>query len=134
MRQTYNGVDYLHTDAYQSEPGFDLALHTGNGRHFPFYDLTNDDEAVSKAFNECSVIVACHPDEAAGATVDFAVAHKKPFAIVPCCVFSRLFPDRRTQSGDAVKTHEQLLDYLQVTATTHEGSPPCTHTHTQVRT
>ena len=65
--------------------------------------------------------VACHPDEATGATVDFAVAHHKPFAVVPCCVFSRLFPDRRTPGGDPVVTHEQLLDHLQAV----KASAPC---------
>ena len=47
--------------------------------------------------------------------VDFAVLHRKPFAVVPCCVFARQFTDRRTADGGRVTTHKQkqLLDYLQ---------------------
>ena len=33
--------------------------------------------------------------QATDAIVEFAVLHKKPFAVVPCCVFPRLFPQRR---------------------------------------
>ena len=43
----------------------------------------------------CAAIVALHPDEATDAVVDWAVRHRRPFAVVPCCVFSRLFPHRR---------------------------------------
>jgi hypothetical protein len=45
--------------------------------------------------------------------VDFAVLHRKPFAVVPCCVFARQFTDRRTADGGRVTTYKQLLDYLQ---------------------
>lgn len=37
----------------------------------------------------CSVVVGMHPDQAAQAMIDFAVLNNKPFACVPCCVFSR---------------------------------------------
>jgi hypothetical protein len=33
---------------------------------------------------------------ATGHIVDAAVALGKPFAVVPCCVFANLFPERRT--------------------------------------
>mmetsp|Transcript_4597 Transcript_4597/g.6520 ORF Transcript_4597/g.6520 Transcript_4597/m.6520 type:complete len:668 (-) Transcript_4597:1723-3726(-) len=42
----------------------------------------------------CTAIIALHPDEATGSIVDFAVQHRIPFVVVPCCVFSRLFPMR----------------------------------------
>lgn len=29
-----------------------------------------------------------------------------------CCVFSRIFPHRRTPEGEAVETYEQLVAYL----------------------
>jgi len=68
----------------------------------------------------CSAIVALHPDEATGDIVDFAVKHRLPFVIVPCCVFSRLFPFRFIPAKDAdepnqqklVSTYEELLAYL----------------------
>lgn len=42
----------------------------------------------------CSAIIALHPDEATGSIVEFAVKHRIPFVVIPCCVFSRLFPMR----------------------------------------
>ena len=57
-----------------------------------------------------------HPDEATEPIVDMALAHGKPFAVVPCCVFAREAAragrDRRTPAGEPVATYEQLLDYL----------------------
>ena len=69
---------------------------------------------------ECSAIVALHPDEATGDIVDFAVKHRLPFVIVPCCVFSRLFPMRfkPLKNGDdankreLVSTYDDLIEYL----------------------
>lgn len=62
---------------------------------------------------KCSAIVALHPDEATDAAVDAAVQSKTPFAIVPCCVFSRLFPNRKLPgTNQPVSTYQDLLDYL----------------------
>ena len=36
----------------------------------------------------CSCVVGLHPDQATEAIVDFAVSRRKPFAVVPCCVFA----------------------------------------------
>ncbi len=72
----------------------------------------------------CSAIVALHPDEATGEVVDFAVRHRIPFVVVPCCVFSRLFPHRlkpntlnRQEGGinrtrEIVRTYDDLIEYL----------------------
>jgi len=35
-----------------------------------------------------------HPDQATESIVDFALHFNKPFAVIPCCVFPRLFPNR----------------------------------------
>jgi hypothetical protein len=35
-----------------------------------------------------------HPDQATGSIVEFAMENYKPFAVIPCCVFPRLFPNR----------------------------------------
>ena len=51
-------------------------------------------------FEECSVVIGMHPDEATEAIVDFARARGKPFAVVPCCVFPAMFPDRRVRRED----------------------------------
>ena len=44
--------------------------------------------------------------------VDAAIELGKPFAVVPCCVFPELFPERRTKDGDSVRTYVQFIDYL----------------------
>ena len=60
----------------------------------------------------CSAVVALHPDEATGAVVDWAVRMRKPFVVVPCCVFGRLFPERLTPDGTVVSTREELIGWL----------------------
>ncbi|KAH9105026.1 hypothetical protein LEN26_007092 [Aphanomyces euteiches] len=62
-------------------------------------------------FRSSSLIVGMHPDEATEAIVDVALALKKPFAVVPCCVMSRLFPDRECNEGK-VATYEMFVKYL----------------------
>lgn len=52
-----------------------------------------------------------HPDEATEALVDAAIAHQRPFAVVPCCVFSRLF-GVRTVGGVPVRSTEHLCAFL----------------------
>ncbi len=70
-------------------------------------------EGISQALAECSVVIGLHPDGATDAIVDFALEHGKPFALLPCCVYRKQFPDRRVPSGGTVKTYEELLDHLQ---------------------
>ena len=65
----------------------------------------------------CSAVVALHPDEATDAVVDWAVKYRKPFAVVPCCVFARLFPKRQLwgNAGEClgpVTNREELIEYL----------------------
>ncbi|KAG6975937.1 hypothetical protein JG688_00001877 [Phytophthora aleatoria] len=74
-----------------------------------------DDEALklhSELFTDCSVFVGMHPDEATEAIVDAALKLGKPFAIVPCCVMSRVFPDRQCQDGTPVDTYDTFVRYL----------------------
>ena len=37
---------------------------------------------------------------------------RKPFAVVPCCVHARDFPQRRLPGGGDVRTHEDLVAYI----------------------
>ena len=61
----------------------------------------------------CCAIVALHPDEATDAIVDMAVKRRLPFVVVPCCVFSRLFSNRRQPGSNLpVSTYDDLLNYL----------------------
>ena len=76
--------------------------------------ISNEEDPL---FQQASALVALHPDEATDAIVDLAVAHEIPFVIVPCCVYSRLFPHRRktvgTASSELVCTLPDLVEYLQ---------------------
>mmetsp|Transcript_11966 Transcript_11966/g.25501 ORF Transcript_11966/g.25501 Transcript_11966/m.25501 type:complete len:643 (+) Transcript_11966:204-2132(+) len=56
----------------------------------PICSMCSEDNLL----RDCKAIVALHPDEATGSIVETAVKHEIPFVVVPCCVFSRLFPDR----------------------------------------
>ena len=67
-----------------------------------------DSELVKNA----SAIVALHPDEATGDAVAIATEKRIPFAVVPCCVFCRLFPQRRKSNDQVVSSYEDLLEYL----------------------
>jgi hypothetical protein len=55
-----------------------------------------------------------HPDEAteAATCIDYAILHNKPFFVTPCCVFSRLFPDRILHNGQSVETTSDFVRYL----------------------
>jgi hypothetical protein len=63
---------------------------------------------------QASCLVGLHPDECTEAILDKALLYGKPVAIVPCCVFPHMFPDRYlTDRPDVpVTTYEDFLQYL----------------------
>jgi hypothetical protein len=63
-------------------------------------------------WSTCSVVVGMHPDQATEPIVDLALAHGKPFAVVPCCVFARETPGRRCRDGTPVEQHAEFCVYL----------------------
>ena len=70
------------------------------------------------------LLVGMHPDEATEPIVDYALREKRPFAVVPCCVFAVQNPHRRLQNGNAVRTYEDYMCYLQ------EKAPDVIRCHT----
>lgn len=68
------------------------------------------DAAVALAVQTCSVVCGLHADGATVPLVRWALAHGKPFAVVPCCVFWKSVVGLEAAG---VKTHEDLLGYLQ---------------------
>ena len=70
----------------------------------------------------CSILIGMHPDQATEAIVDMAIKFNKPFAIVPCCVFQKLFPNRKLSNGINVKTYGGFLRYLR-------AKHPCIEVH-----
>jgi hypothetical protein len=67
-----------------------------------------------------ALFVGLHPDQATEGIVDAALERGLPFAVVPCCVFPSLFPDRRmhtTHMGQGagtigVTSYRGFLAYL----------------------
>lgn len=69
-----------------------------------------------------------HPDEPTGRLVDMALQTGKSFAVVPCCVFAKLYslfgfhylslclssrhPDRTLKDGRAVKMYPDLIEWI----------------------
>ncbi|CAK9089112.1 unnamed protein product [Durusdinium trenchii] len=70
-----------------------------------------DDSSMELVFG-AEVVVAMHPDEATDAIVDAALTAQRPFAVVPCCVFPRLFHHRRLHNGGGVVGYTGLLRFL----------------------
>ena len=67
-----------------------------------------DSARLRHTLRHCSVLIAMHPDQATEYVVSCALALGKPWAIVPCCVFADLFPNRPA----AVRTTAEFCDYL----------------------
>jgi len=64
-----------------------------------------------------SLIAAMHPDEATEEIVDTAVQMRKPFAIVPCCVFPKL--GGRMSYANWVRTRACDVEFLESHASKH---------------
>ncbi|KAI8384664.1 uncharacterized protein BYT42DRAFT_563245 [Radiomyces spectabilis] len=74
-----------------------------------------DDELLNREtalLDKVALLVGLHADQATEPIVDAALSLGKPFAVVPCCVFSHQFRSRRLQSGKPVTTTEDLIQYL----------------------
>jgi hypothetical protein len=75
--------------------------------------FTQDCNICHTLVKESSFLIGFHPDQATEDIVNFSLKYNKSFAIVPCCVFPSLFPNRKGADGKPVRTFEQFLDYLQ---------------------
>eukprot|EP00571_Detonula_confervacea_P000313 CAMPEP_0172331174 /NCGR_PEP_ID=MMETSP1058-20130122/61790_1 /TAXON_ID=83371 /ORGANISM="Detonula confervacea, Strain CCMP 353" /LENGTH=350 /DNA_ID=CAMNT_0013048429 /DNA_START=524 /DNA_END=1573 /DNA_ORIENTATION=- len=52
------------------------------------------DKTLDAAVRDASIVVGLHADGATDAIVDAALLYRKPFVVVPCCVFPNLFRER----------------------------------------
>jgi hypothetical protein len=101
-------------DKYQAYFTSNIDHYSNNKDGIPICNINTND--IMPLLNNCSFVVGLHPDQATGAIVEFAVKHKKPFLVVPCCVFSRLFPNRFVPNNvdgekNVVSTKKQLIDW-----------------------
>lgn len=73
-----------------------------------------DASFVRETLRACVMVVGMHSDQATEWIVDFALAHRVRFAVVPCCVCPGLFPRRRRAdgSGALVRSHAEFCEYL----------------------
>lgn len=74
----------------------------------------NENNLLSEdIMNCCVLIIGMHPDEATVSIAKASITIKKDFAIVPCCVFPKLFNDRYLKSGEKVVDYCQLVKYIE---------------------
>ncbi|KAG0031931.1 hypothetical protein BGZ81_000280 [Podila clonocystis] len=76
--------------------------------------LMNDqfEEQYPGVLKSASILIGMHPDQATEPTVDMALKYRKPFAVVPCCVFAHENPERRLRDGGEVNTTFDFIQYL----------------------
>lgn len=67
----------------------------------------------ANVWKSCSVVVGMHPDQATEPIVREALAHGKPFAVVPCCTFPNSNSHRLNADGTRVRSHEDFCSYLE---------------------
>jgi hypothetical protein len=71
---------------------------------------------LQEAVRDARLLVGMHADGATEAIIDAALLYKKPFVVVPCCVFPNLFQERKVSNSEGnlvpVRTHEQFCRYL----------------------
>ena len=53
-----------------------------------------------------------HPDQATGDIVDYALEVGKPFAVMPCCTFHKMFRSRKLPDGRPVVSYDTLVEWL----------------------
>ena len=77
-----------------------------------------DASLVRETLRACVMVVGMHSDQATEWIVDFALAHRVRFAVVPCCVCPGLFPRRQRAdgSGAPVRSHAEFCEYLRAKA------------------
>ncbi len=85
--------------------------------------FTLQDEECMRMVKESSLIVGLHPDEPTEDIIDAAIENNIPAAIVPCCVFAYLRPERRLKK---IETRDNVnegfeLDKKQVQVNRKDG-------------
>ena len=76
------------------------------------FNRTTFMDDCSDLLADVSVLVGLHPDQPTEDILDVALQLQKPLAIVPCCVFPCLFPQRTLPCGSSVQSYDQFLEYL----------------------
>ncbi len=65
-----------------------------DGRAEDVMGQLNNDRGLKEAVENASLLIGMHADGATEAIVDVALRYRKPFVVVPCCVFPNFFKHR----------------------------------------
>lgn len=71
-----------------------------------------DPTEARNILQRCHLIVGLHTDQATGDIIDYAISQNIPWCIVPCCVYSDTFTQRKLRDGTKVKSYEHLIRWL----------------------
>ena len=89
------------------------------GHHQPCTTSKDEDDSritdPSKAYillAKATLLLGFHPDQATDSIVDYALSTNTPFAIVPCCLFTKIFSQRRLKSGQKVRNYDEYIQFL----------------------
>lgn len=91
--------------------------------------IKTDCEKIKQYLIKCKGIIGMHPDIATEPIIDYSLQNRKFFAVLPCCVFPKSFPNRKLKlyannNGDnkennnneywtvSVKNYTQFCEYL----------------------
>lgn len=80
------------------------------------FDENFDAEMIKKS----SLIIGMHPDEATDYIIFTAMKNNKKFAVVPCCVFPKIFTNRFLANGDFVNDYPKYVKFIQEKVPNHK--------------
>ena len=99
------GAELSQTESASTAPAtqspYQAVQRHGNYHGTPPELAASERSRLVQTLNGASIIVGMHPDQATEHIVSCALALGKPWAVVPCCVFSREFPDRKLYNYDS---------------------------------
>lgn len=118
-------VKFFPSDGGVNSDGASILSNKNDGSNGVIDELQRDKELL-EAVKNCTLIIGMHADGATEAIVEIALHFRKPFIVVPCCVFPNLFrhrlvpmidDDGKECGGDEakmvpVRNHEQFCRYL----------------------
>ncbi len=94
-----------------SPPWISTHLHL---RHYPIlFSPSTACTTCEQLLANTSMVIGFHPDQATEIIINEALNKSIPFAVVPCCVFPNMSPNRIGIDGKLVRSFEQFIDYLQ---------------------
>jgi len=81
-----------------------------------YFDENFDKDLISRS----SLIIGMHPDEATDYIIDIAAKNNKKFAVVPFCVFPKIFTGRFLKNGEFVSDYPKYIKFIQEKVPEHK--------------